>query len=79
MEKIKKGQLWKHYKNNENLYEIIGVGKNSENLEQMVIYKALYKGDFPIGQIWVRPEKMFLEKIIKNGKKIKRFTLVKDI
>jgi hypothetical protein len=66
-----------NYKHPEKFYEIIGIAKHSENMEELVIYKALYQGEFPLGQLWARPKKMFLEKIIKEGKEISRFTLIK--
>lgn len=50
---MKSGQKWRHYKGG--TYEIIGVGIDSENLKEMVIYKSLYDGEkFPKGTIWVR-------------------------
>jgi len=66
---IKLGK-YKHYKGKE--YEVIGVAKHSETLEEMVVYKALYDE----GQIWVRPLKMFLVKVEINGRKIPRFEYV---
>ncbi|MBE7050767.1 MAG: DUF1653 domain-containing protein [Ruminococcaceae bacterium] len=67
---IKKGR-YKHYKGNE--YEVIGIAKHSETMEDMVVYKALY-GD---GEIWVRPLSMWNETVIKDGKEYRRFELVK--
>ena len=61
---------YKHYKGNE--YEVVGVAKHSETLEEMVIYKALY-GDH---DLWVRPLKIFFEEVIVDGKKIPRFNAV---
>lgn len=61
---------YKHYKGNE--YEVIGVAKHSETLEELVVYRALYGEE----QIWVRPLKMFLEDVEVDGKKILRFSLV---
>jgi hypothetical protein len=69
MTKIKKGK-YRHYKGH--LYEVKGIARHSESLEDMVIYKALY-GDLGI---WVRPLKMFLEDIEVNGKIQKRFDFV---
>lgn len=61
---------YRHYKGKE--YEVIGVAKHSETLEELVVYRALYDE----GQIWVRPLKMFLEKVEVDGKKIPRFSSV---
>ena len=63
---MKKG-IYRHFKGNE--YEVLGVAKHSETLEEMVVYKALY-GD---GGIWVRPLKMWDEEVEYNGKTVKRF------
>lgn len=52
----------------------MGEATHSENLEEMVVYKALY-GD---GQGWVRPKKMFLEKISFEGKLVARFSLIEE-
>jgi hypothetical protein len=61
--------LYKHYKGN--IYEVIGVAKHSETIEEMVVYKATYQAE---GQnLWVRPLKLFLETIIVNGQSVKRF------
>jgi len=62
--------IYKHYKGKE--YEVIGLAKHSETLEDLVVYKALYDD----GQIWVRPLKMFLEEVEVNGKKVPRFEYV---
>lgn len=59
---------YKHYKGKE--YEVISVAKHSETLEEMVVYQALYGEK----QIWVRPLKMFLEKVEVDGKRIPRFS-----
>lgn len=72
-ERISKGvKLGKycHFKGNE--YEVLAVGYDSETSEEVVIYKALY-GE---GDIWVRSKKMFLEKVVKNGEEIPRFTYI---
>ena len=63
---IEKGK-YRHYKGGE--YEVIGVAKHSETLEEMVVYRALY-GD---GGIWVRPAGMWDEQVTVNGKTVKRF------
>lgn len=53
------------------MYRAIGVALHSETLEEMVVYECLY--DNPRSKLWVRPKKMFMEKVILNGKKVARF------
>ena len=48
------GAIYQSTKNGHK-YEVVAIGKHSETLEDMVIYRALYKGDFPAGQLWCRP------------------------
>ena len=66
------GREFRHFKGN--LYRLEGFAKDSETLEEMVVYRALYgeRG------LWVRPAKMFFETIEREGKKMKRFELVED-
>ena len=66
---IKLGK-YRHYKGGE--YQVLGVAKHSESLEELVVYQALY-GD---KQIWVRPIKMFNEKVIVNGIEKNRFEFI---
>lgn len=56
------------------MYEVIGIAKHSETLEEMVVYKATYQEE-PYN-IWVRPKAMFLEKIEINGNLIERFSKI---
>ncbi|MBE7093368.1 MAG: DUF1653 domain-containing protein [Clostridiales bacterium] len=65
---IKKG-IYRHYKGGR--YEVIGIARHSETLEEMVVYRALY-GE---GGLWVRPASMWNEWVEKDGKKVLRFTL----
>lgn len=66
-------EKYKHYKGKE--YEIIGVAKYSETLEELVVYKALY-GNM---DLWVRPLKMFLEEVEVNDKKVPRFEYISNL
>jgi hypothetical protein len=66
--KLKPGK-YKHYKGKQ--YEVIGIARHSETLEELVVYKALYQPESE--NIWVRPLKMFLEDVEIDGKKMKRF------
>ena len=69
MDNIKLGRYW-HFKGN--YYEVIGMARHSETLEDMVLYRALY-GE---GGLWVRPAAMWNEIVERNGVKVKRFTYV---
>lgn len=62
---IKKGK-YLHFKGAE--VKVFFEARHSETLEKLVVYKHL-----DTGEIWVRPKKMFLEKVIINGKKVLRF------
>ena len=68
---IKLGK-YRHFKGNE--YEVIGIAKHSETLEEMVIYRALY-GDCGY---WVRPKSMWNEEVTRDGKTYKRFEFVEE-
>lgn len=76
-EEILPGQVYHHYKSPEQLYEIVGIARHSESLKEMVVYKAIYEGEFPLGRLWVRPKRLFLQNVTYEGKEMKRFTLVK--
>ena len=62
---------YRHYKGN--MYEVIGIAKHSETLEELVIYKALYGKN----ELWARPIKMFFDEVEVDGKKVPRFELIK--
>lgn len=71
---IKPG-LYEHYKGNK--YQVIGLAQHSEAREYLVVYKALYKGDFPEDMLWVRPFRMFTENVEVNGKQVPRFKFIR--
>jgi hypothetical protein len=66
---IKLGK-YQHFKGN--FYQVLHVAKHSETEELMVVYQPLYgeRG------IWVRPLNMFTESIVRDGKKLQRFSFV---
>ena len=67
-----KSGIYRHYKGNH--YQIIGIARHSETLEELVVYKALYQSE---GQnLWVRPLSMFIEIIEFNGNKTPRFEYI---
>ena len=60
MEHVKIGRVYRHFKGN--YYFVENVACDSESKERMVDYKPLYPREDG-NNIWVRPEKMFLEEI----------------
>jgi len=76
MQTLKPGK-YRHYKGKE--YEVLGVGKHSETLENVVVYRDLYfDEEFGDNALWVRPLEMFLEKgdFLGNGKVVPRFEYI---
>lgn len=70
MIRIMKLGIYKHYKGD--LYEVIGIARHTETMEEMIIYKALY-GDY---KMWVRPKQLFDALVIHNGSKVRRFEYI---
>lgn len=63
---------YRHFKGKE--YEVIGMAKHSETLEELVVYRALYgeRG------LWVRPAAMWNETVERDGEVFQRFTLIEE-
>ena len=68
---IKPGK-YRHFKGN--FYEVIGVARHSETMEEMVVYRALY-GEHGL---WVRPAAMWTENIDRDGYRGPRFQYVEQ-
>ena len=64
--------IYQHYRGN--YYQVLGIARHSETLEEFVTYQALY-GDFGL---WVRPVAMFLAKIPHESGKISRFKFINE-
>jgi hypothetical protein len=64
--------VYEHYKGKR--YEVLGMAKHSETLEDLVVYKKLYDD----GGLWVRPLGMFLENVELEGKVFPRFKLLEE-
>ena len=74
MQDLKLGK-YQHYKGK--LYEVIGIARHSETLEELVVYRALYDSkEFGKDALWARPKSMFLENVVIDGKKVPRFKYV---
>jgi hypothetical protein len=69
---IKRGK-YRHFKGNE--YEVVGVARHSETLEEYVIYKPLYAS---VSEYWIRPLAMFLETVERDGEVLPRFAYIGD-
>ena len=68
-ETIRPGR-WRHFKGNE--YQVLGIARHSETLEELVVYRALY-GD---GGLWVRPASMWTETVERDGRVQPRFVRI---
>lgn len=60
-------KYYRHFKGGK--YKVLAIGQDSETLEKVVIYQALY-GEM---KVWVRPYEMFFGKTMKDGVEIDRF------
>lgn len=65
---------YRHYKGKD--YQVVGVAKHSETLEDLVIYEALYNNE--TSKLWARPLSMFTSSVIFEGKKVPRFKYVDE-
>lgn len=61
---------YRHFKGGE--YRVIGLARNSETLEPMVVYEALYDA----GGLWIRPHAMFVEEVEVAGQRQPRFVRI---
>lgn len=66
------GRTFRHFKGNR--YGLVAFAKDSETLEEMVVYRALY-GD---GGLWVRPASMFFGEVERDGRRFRRFELEEE-
>ena len=64
---------YRHFKGKE--YELIGLARHSETMEEMVVYRPLY-GE---GGLWVRPASMWDEQVERDGYKGPRFAYVGEM
>ena len=75
MQEVKLG-IYQHFKGKK--YQVLGVARHSETLEELVVYQALYDSpEFGSNSLWARPEKMFFDKVNYQGKIVSRFDYLK--
>lgn len=73
MEEVRPG-IYQHFKGEHMLYEVVATAIHTETNEELVVYKSLYDSpEFPINTWFVRPKKMFLETVERDGKVMPRF------
>ena len=78
MEEIKIKGVYRHFKGN--YYIVEHIAKSSETMEELVAYRKLCNPEI----LWIRPLKMFVEKIDKNREsnitgQEQRFQLAEEI
>ena len=71
-EEVKNG-VYKHFKGK--FYQVIGVARHSETLEEFVVYRPLYETEFGFGALFIRPKEMFLEKVLVEKGERKDYVL----
>jgi hypothetical protein len=77
MEKLVIGGTYQHYKGP--LYKLLNCGRLEENLEDVIIYQALYNSEeFGNNPIWVRKKNNFFEEVDFNGQKVPRFKYLEE-
>ena len=67
------GSIYQHYKNKKQ-YKVIGIGKHTETLEDLVIYEPQYESET---KYWIRPLAMFMDEVEYEGAKTPRFIFVR--
>ena len=65
-------KYYRHFKGGK--YKIIAVAKDSDTLEKIVVYQAMY-GD---GQVWTRPYDEFFGTVVRDGKEFPRFVEISE-
>lgn len=74
---VKINATYRHFKGN--LYKVIAIARDSETLEEIVIYQALYNSEeFGENAIWARKKGNFTSNVQINGKETKRFEIEKE-
>lgn len=64
---------YRHYKGGD--YHVIGVAKEADTEEPVVVYRCLYGGF----HLWYRPLANFTDTVTVNGRSVPRFTFVAAI
>ena len=83
--KIPEKGFYYHYKHDPNdpvntyAYEVLGVGRHSEDGSLYVVYQPLYTSQYHEQSDYsIRPLEMFMEDVTKDGKTFPRFQKITD-
>ena len=66
-EKVIIGGIYKHWRGN--LYKVVDLVFDSGACDEIVIYKQLYDGNYPLGTKWARDCEEFLEYMPSGDKR----------
>ena len=77
--------FYTHYKHDprgvpyDHMYEVIGIGRNTEENTYTVLYRPLYQNDWLLpADYQSRPLGMFMDNVEKAGVKVPRFKKISD-
>lgn len=77
--------FYRHYKHQADgapfnyMYEVTGIGRNTEDKSLTVLYRPLYDSTFmPPADLQSRPIEMFFEEVEVNGSTLPRFARITD-
>ena len=68
--------IYTHFKNKDQEYRVIGIGKDTDNLNDYVIYEALYNNE--VSKLWVRKLEEFTGTVEVDGVEVPRFSFVRE-
>lgn len=67
--------IYEHYKKKK--YEVIGIARDSDTLEEFVVYRALYNSEeFGDHALWVKSKSLFLKDVEIHGIRRRRFEYI---
>ena len=73
---LRPGTILRHFKGEE--YEVICEARDSDTLEEVIVYKGLYNSEeFGNNPVWTRPKNEFFDKKTIDGKKVLRFEVIR--
>ena len=67
-----KARYFQHFKGG--VYKLISIAYDSETLEELVVYQALYGEK----RTWVRPKEMFFSTVCRDGEEKERFKEINE-